>query len=290
MSVQLIIDNREIPVGFVTFSDGASNCKLQLPDNFVAERFITITIDPITPVDRYIIEIGLIISAVRSNVIMYPDVRVILNIPYLPYGRADRVFERGNSFPLNLFIALIRDTFHAVILCDPHSNYAPSHLNLCGIEVTVKTQAECFLETVPVKEYNTVLVSPDKGAEVKIKEIKKALYGKGKVTPVVCASKKRDVTQRGAITETTLPDFNFSGLTAIIVDDIIDGGGTFIPLAKKLKEAGAERVELYVTHGIFAKGLAILRPHIDHLYAYQTVLNYVNQTDILNFNLGKEVK
>jgi len=41
----------------------------------------------------------------------------------------------------------------------------------------------------------------------------------------------------------------------MIVDDICDGGATFILLAKELYAAGAKEVNLFVTHGIFSKGL-----------------------------------
>lgn len=65
-----------------------------------------------------------------------------------------------------------------------------------------------------------------------------------------------------------------------------DGAGTFIPLAEKLKEAGASQVDLYVTHGIFAKGLDILKEFIDNVYCYQIVGNYITPKDLINFNKG----
>jgi ribose-phosphate pyrophosphokinase len=52
----------------------------------------------------------------------------------------------------------------------------------------------------------------------------------------------------------------------MFVDDIADGGYTFIELAKKLKERGVDKVYLVVSHGIFAKGFDNLKENIDHVY------------------------
>lgn len=45
--------------------------------------------------------------------------------------------------------------------------------------------------------------------------------------------------------------------TCVIVDDLCDGGGTFSGLAEQLVLAGAKVVDLYVTHGVFSKGLPL---------------------------------
>ena len=49
------------------------------------------------------------------------------------------------------------------------------------------------------------------------------------------------------------------GMNVMIVDDICDGGATFVILAKALYEGGAKEVNLFVTHGIFSKGLEPLK-------------------------------
>ena len=56
-----------------------------------------------------------------------------------------------------------------------------------------------------------------------------------------------------------------NGETVIIKDDICDGGGTFIPVAKDLRGRGAGLVGLYVTHGIFSKGFSSLYDYIDFI-------------------------
>jgi ribose-phosphate pyrophosphokinase len=53
-------------------------------------------------------------------------------------------------------------------------------------------------------------------------------------------------------------------MRCLIVDDICDGGATFVALARKLREAGAIEVSLFVTHGIFSKGKDL--EGIDNIY------------------------
>jgi ribose-phosphate pyrophosphokinase len=54
-----------------------------------------------------------------------------------------------------------------------------------------------------------------------------------------------------------------NGKTVLIIDDICDGGKTFLELGKKLKELGAKSVLLHVTHGIFSKGRDAMFPYVD---------------------------
>ena len=53
----------------------------------------------------------------------------------------------------------------------------------------------------------------------------------------------------------------------LIVDDLCDAGGTFIGSAQVLRDAGARSVSLYVTHGVFSKGVEnLLNNGIDAIY------------------------
>jgi len=100
--------------------------------------------------------------------------------------------------------------------------------------------------------------------------------------------KERDI-ETGRVLETTLPEgTDLTGKVCWIVDDLGDGNGTFIPLAEKLREAGAKQVNMYVTHLIGAKGLHNLYGVVDKLYCYQTVANYITMDDVKNFNAGIE--
>ena len=120
--------------------------------------------------------------------------------------------------------------------------------------LTFKNQAE------------TIYVAPDAGAEKSVRE-DAAYFDKRLVT----ATKTRD-TKTGEITATVVHDKDsVKGANCLILDDICDGGRTFIELAKALKAAGALEVQLYVTHGIFSRGLDVLKPHMSKVYAINLV-------------------
>lgn len=287
MTIQLIIDNVVVPIKKISFSDGASNIKLNIPQKLIdypPSAYYSVSVDPTTPADNYLWDIYLVLDAVHRTFKDDGKLKRILHLPYLPHGRADRVFEVGNPFPLNLFMKHLLLQFDEIHLTDPHSSWCEEHIP--EEMLVVKQQHQCFIEVAgrDIKS-GDVLVAPDKGALKKIYKLQQALDVRTIATYVVEAGKKRDI-ETGRVVETTLPDFNFKDKVVWIVDDLVDGAGTFIPLAEKLKEAGVKQVNLYVTHGIFSKGLDILKGKIDNIYTYQTVGNYVNRVDIDNFNKG----
>ena len=74
--------------------------------------------------------------------------------------------------------------------------------------------------------------------------------------PLIYATKQRD-TRTGALSNVEIHTggVDLGSRTILVVDDICDGGGTFLLLAEALRKAGIHNdLELYVTHGIFSKG------------------------------------
>lgn len=291
--IKIFADNKHIPVSWINFSDGAVTCKIS--DNIVAEpptRFICLNVDSKTPARDVLFEIKLIISALTAmNVIGSPE-RLIINMPYLPFARADRIFEVGNPEPLVIFLRdEVWESFSEIHITDPHNMEAienlASHAFLESLHV--RTQADAFIGELTQKfklssdEESWVIVAPDEGSSKKVASISDAMLKLQRPHEVLQASKKRDPSN-GRIIGTTIPDVDLTGKLCIIVDDIADGAGTFIPLAECLKNAGAATVVLYVTHGIFSRQLAILDPAIDQVYCSNIVGNFINHTDITEFN------
>jgi ribose-phosphate pyrophosphokinase len=123
----------------------------------------------------------------------------------------------------------------------------------------------------------TVIISPDAGALKKIYKVAKATS-----LTVVEAKKVRDVAT-GNIVKTEIDSSQLLGVdTAIIVDDICDGGRTFIELATVIRDSGfIGKLILCVTHGIFSKGLDVFDgPLFDAIYT----MNNINSVDIDAFN------
>lgn len=275
----IVCDGQEIEFKKIEFSDGSSNFKLLVEPSFSVDRYYSVAVDPSTPGDAVLWEVLLAADALGEFI--STDTKRYLVLGYLPHARADRRFEVGNAHPLGVFTQAIKGIFDEVFLTDAHSSYFENNI---GCSVEEFKQWECFLAAGVTACSGDVLVAPDKGARKKIVELQQHLDNKTIATFIVEASKKRD-KETGRIVETTLSDnCDVKGKRCIIVDDLADGSGTFIPLAQKLKEAGASQVDLYVTHGIFSKGLDILKEFIDNVYCYQIVGNYITKQNLINFN------
>lgn len=187
---------------------------------------------------------------------------ISLTYPYLPYARQDRVMDRGVPFSLKTFCNMLNALkLDVVKIYDPHSDVTPALINNCH----VVHQHEIAWQVVPrilLTDPNVLLVSPDAGAFKKVAQIRQHLPEK-----IAIGVKTRDVAT-GKITSTSVvsPHIPIEGRDCLIVDDICDGGFTFVALAKALRAQGARSVYLYVTHGIFSKGFDELLSVIDEIY------------------------
>ena len=168
-----------------------------------------------------------------------------LTIQYLPYARQDKEVSNDATFGLYPFAKLLNSLkFDIVSILDPHSTVA---LDL--IENSYATFPEAQVNELVVEDKIDILCFPDKGAQTKYASIYPFV-------PNVFANKIREQST-GLILETTL-NGSVEGKRVLIVDDICDGGATFTSLSKVLKDSGASYVGLYVTHGIFSKGIQVL--------------------------------
>lgn len=177
---------------------------------------------------------------------------------FLPNARYDRHMFKGDSAALKAFANLVNAMgFDAVCALDPHSNVA-ENLFKCFQSMKQKDVAVHFASDPRID----FLVAPDAGAAKKIAETAKEVD-----KPYITMSKVRNL-KTGEITGMRiLDDVDLTDKTVMILDDICDGGRTFIEAAKHLREAGAKRVELYITHGIFSKDVEnLLDNGIDHIY------------------------
>lgn len=186
--------------------------------------------------------------------------RLSVCLPYMPYGRQDRVVEAGEAFSLAVFAKMLKDAgFETVITYDPHSEVQQALFE--GIDFHAVSNVAFIrhvLEIVP----DVRMVTPDAGAAKKIHTLVKEL---GVTKQPVQALKYR--VSGGNIASVKISETDLEGRDLLIVDDVCDGGATFIALVAELKKANAGRVYLAVSHGIFSKGLDVLRDaSIEHVF------------------------
>ena len=214
------------------FAGGETQVTFKNPSTSYADNSVQI-IAYIT--DGDIMPLALLVDAIRRT-IHNPVIK--LHLPYLPYARQDRVMNSGESLAVKVFADMLNSLkLDSIVLDDCHSDVG---LALVNNAINAST-----LPNIVESKPSYTLVAPDSGALKKTFKYAKLLG----ITDVVRADKLRDVTT-GNITETVVYG-DVQGKEVLILDDICDGGRTFIELAKVLKDNGAKRVTLYVTHGIF---------------------------------------
>jgi len=183
-----------------------------------------------------------------------------LVLPFIPGARQDRLNGSGDFFFTAKSIAgmLNARNFPSVTVLDPHSDVAPALIDRCR----VVSAADCIF--VPDGKYDAV-VSPDAGAEKRSGKVARKLG-----VPLIHAWKTRDV-KTGAINGfgMEVPPLPHGAL-ALVVDDICDGGGTFLGLADVLDDHELE-AHLWVTHGLFTQGTEKLLGRYSHVYCTDSV-------------------
>jgi len=196
---------------------------------------------------------------------------ITLHIPYLPYARQDKHVSNNYTFNLVVFAQLINGLeFNKITSVDVHNPLRTMNLirNFENIEPT-------DIHKKVLEDFDpSFVVFPDKGA---MDRYNSGLSGI--TTNFIYFEKTRDQstgaiiglefkTDKGSL----LHDEKYKFL---IVDDICDGGATFIAVAKKLKEINKyAEVALFVTHGIFSKGRQhLLDNGIDKIYTTNSMIN-----------------
>jgi ribose-phosphate pyrophosphokinase len=240
-------------------------------------------------------------NAVRS---INPKINITLFAPYFPYARQDRRMVMGEPFSLQVIANIInQQKYNVVEIFDPHSDVTPALIDNVSVIPNYPFVDNAFFKILFGNKYKNAthcIVSPDAGAEKKIFSTVQNMFinnpNKVGSIPVVCCTKERDVIT-GKILGSTIPDtskFNFDNKVCTIVDDIIDGGTTFVKLAEKLKQRGAKGVNLIASHGILSGGndnINGLKKHLDHIYITDSVnsinndfITTISLLDILNYN------
>lgn len=210
---------------------------------------------------------------------------VWLFVPYFLGARSDRRFTGGGINYLKQVICPIINSqeFSKVEVLDPHSDVLEACLN--NFVKKDNTELARFaltkIDNKDGAQYRTAFISPDAGALKKIFDLAKT-FG---VENVVTASKVRDI-RTGNIIKTELPTMNLDGIEQfVIVDDICDGGRTFIELAKVIKQQTNKPIYLIVTHGVFSAGFKVLFEYFEGIFC----TNSIDNIDSTSF-AGEKVK
>jgi len=213
------------------------------------------------------------------DAITYNDPKSLsLFIPYFPGARQDR-YEGGSCFTLGVYAdCLRRFNLKRIVVVDCHSKATVQVLGSVCEQVTNVEVHHVFNFTN--KDYSGV-IRPDKGAEDRVNAASEH-WGIG--TTIRCDKIRNPKTGQltGFTAELVNPDRRY-----LVLDDICDGGGTFLGLADQIRKnvdahgGGDYTLHFCVTHGIFSKGTLDLLGEFGKIYTTDSFHNHQGMGEFL---------
>jgi ribose-phosphate pyrophosphokinase len=194
------------------------------------------------PANDHLMELLIIIDALRRSSAR----RITAVIPYFGYARQDRKSSPRTPISAKLVANLItRAGADRVLTLDLHAGQIQGFFdiptdNLFAGPVLVRDIKDHY------DVRNTVVVSPDVGGVVRARALAKRLG-----TPLAIVDKRRD---RPGESEVMNIIGDVKGHSCILIDDIVDSGGTLCNAADALLAQGAKDVTAYITHGVLSGG------------------------------------
>jgi len=232
---------------------------------------------------------------------------ISLYIPYCIGARSDRKFMEGGINYVKTVIAPIINSqgYKRVTILDPHSDVLEACINNFEKQDNSNLLDFAFRDYFLSKGFQTWsasnfegvrLISPDAGALKKVFHCAEQLKYRHEV---IIASKHRNI-ETGKIDYTNVPiSVHDADKDIFIIDDICDGGRTFIEIAKAVDEvrkiSSAVHPEhhgknyLIVTHGIFSAGFDFLVQHFDGIYTTNSVKDIQDGTIVDTFSRHKTI-
>ncbi|NER14675.1 ribose-phosphate diphosphokinase [Leptobacterium flavescens] len=199
-------------------------------------------------------------------------------IPYFPAARQDRLMVEGEALSVKVYTNILNNLrLNSITILDPHSDVTPALLNNCN---TINNHK--FIRKVIQKLPNNIkLISPDGGSLKKIYKLAEQLQN----YEVIECSKVRDV-KTGKLSHFNVHSTDLKRQDCLIIDDICDGGGTFLGLAKELKNKNAGNLYLAVSHGIFSKGTDELKKSFTQIFTTDSIKNTGNTDNIYKLKIS----
>jgi len=277
------LENSDIKYKISKFPDGQQAITLDLENTSFESGELTVVIK--SRLNSFL-DLELIICANQDLIEL--DVQhhafklkeISLYVPFFLGARSDRKFLGGQSNYLKTVICPIINSqnFSRVTILDPHSDV----LEACIENFQKITNVNFAATAINDISDKPTLISPDAGALKKIYDVAKAV----ECNDVIVANKLRDMAS-GKIIRTEVPGLNNEPgqKNFIIIDDICDGGRTFVEIAKAIrdvrsKEIFNDKIYLVVTHGIFSAGFEELEKWFDGIYTTNSFKDIEN--DLVN--------
>jgi len=193
-----------------------------------------------TPANDNLMELLICIDALRRS----SAKNITAVIPYFGYARQDRKVVPRTAISAKLVSNLITNAgAHRIVTVDLHAGQIQGFF-----DIPVDNLFSTPIFSKHIKKYisnkNIICVAPDVGGVERARALGQKLN-----VGLAIVDKRRSAPGKSQVMNII---GNVKGKNCLLVDDIIDSGGTIVNAAKALKEKGAKDVYVYVTHGVLS--------------------------------------
>ena len=227
-----------VPSTIKTFADGEIN--VEFLDNIRGEDVFIIQ-STSTRVNDCLMELLIMIDAARRS----SAKRITAVIPYFGYARQDRKSASRTPITAKLVANLLTTAgADRVLTMDLHAGQIQGFFDIPVDDLTSRLVFAKDIKRNVIVEEGTVFVSPDAGGVVRARKFADMFHA-----DIAIVDKMRPSAGKSEVMNLI---GDVKGKHAILVDDIIDSGGTLCNAAKAIMDAGALSVRAYITHGVLS--------------------------------------
>ena len=234
-----------VPANISTFADGETS--VEFLEN-IRGQDVFIVQPTCTPVNDSLMELMVMIDAARRS----SADRITAVIPYFGYARQDRKSASRTPITAKLVANLIVTAgADRILTMDLHAGQIQGFFDIPVDDLTSRVVfAKDIKKTIgiiddpDIEQVGTVFVSPDAGGVVRARKFADMFNG-----DIAIVDKRRPEAGKSEVMNLI---GDVKGKHAILVDDIVDSGGTLCNAAKAIMDAGAASVRAYITHGVLS--------------------------------------
>ena len=195
------------------------------------------------PVNDSLMELMIMIDALRRA--SAKSINVVM--PYYGYARQDRKARSREPISAKLVANMLEMVGATrVLVLDLHAAQIQGFFDIPVDHMMGAPLLADYLITSGIADDNTVVVSPDHGGVTRARALAELL---GSQEPIAIIDKRRPKANVAQIMNII---GDVKGKRAIMIDDMIDTGGTISQGAQKLKDEGAAEVYVVATHAVFS--------------------------------------
>ena len=256
-----------VPAKITSFADGESS--VEFTENIRGEDVFIIQ-STCTPVNDSLMELLIMIDAARRS----SASRITAVIPYFGYARQDRKSASRTPITAKLVANLLTTSgTDRILTMDLHAGQIQGFFDIPVDDLTSRVafakdiKKQFYKDGNNIDEVETVFVSPDAGGVVRARKFADMFGG-----DIAIVDKRRPEAGKSEVMNLI---GDVKGKHAILVDDIVDSGGTLCKAAQAIMKAGALSVRAYITHDVLSEDACqkVEKSVLDELVVTNTIVN-----------------